>query len=174
MNIGGWGGVSFVKPPTGKSISVSFSFRGVRASEAGRGEAKLRERARGDSILVLGRFQAKSLPPPPPVRCRASCFIRRCAVALASAVIPAVEEDEDDEVDPFLPALRPSTDPKGAPCSVTASQARWTASPTPMRAFAVWRSGQTSMGDSSKFEMIVLLAPAARSARMAPTERGKG
>ena len=46
------GGVS----PTGKSISVSV--RVVRAS--GRGEAKLRGRARGVSILVLGRSGGKS------------------------------------------------------------------------------------------------------------------
>jgi len=50
--IGGWGGESVVKPPTGKSISVSV--RVVRAS--GRGEAKLCGRARGDSIVKLGRL----------------------------------------------------------------------------------------------------------------------
>ena len=49
VDIGGWGGESFVDPKPGNRF-VSF----VRAS--GRGEAKLRGRARDISILVLGLF----------------------------------------------------------------------------------------------------------------------
>ena len=58
------GGVSPLWPQPGNRF-VSF----VRAS--GRGEAKLRGRARGDSILVLGLFWGKRTPtaPAPPKPC---------------------------------------------------------------------------------------------------------
>ena len=52
-------------PPTGKSVSVSFRVRVVRAVRAG--EAKLRVRVSGEGVLSLGvrmaRFPAPAAPP---------------------------------------------------------------------------------------------------------------